>query len=1134
MSLKLIIGGSGTGKTDYLLDLVIEQSIKYPDRNYLVLVPGQQNMQTGKQIIKKHPCHGYMNIDIMSFERLAYKVFDELGTADEQILDDTGKSMIIRRLLKENKESLHAFAGSIAKQGFVLQMRSMISELLQYSVSPDELLEKSAKLQSSSGLFAKLRDIHVIYSSFMEYLKDRYITPEEIIGRLADVIDRSAYIRNVSIFMDGYTGFTPVQYKLIEKLLDLAPSVTMTIAVSADQEPYKTPVRDELFYITKETISRLEAICMSHGIARDRDVILKDAGRRFKSRYDLIAIEENLYRTQISPYRGSYENVKLNCLNDPSSEILFVSKEIHSLIKSGKYRYKDIAVVTSDMDRYSRNLKYWFGKYQIPCFIDDRRPVDGNMLSEWARALIDIFIKGFSYESLIRFLKNPLCGYDLDFICMLENYLLASGIKGSGRWQSRWNRTTSDFTDISMFDQFRQEFMDLLEDDDGKLISPGKKYAVRDIVSFISSLMEKFSIRSRMEDIAVDFSHKGDLEKAKEYEQVYDATVSLLDNISFVLGEEAMTLKEFRGILETGLKEVNIGIIPPAMDQVLFGNLRRTRPGSIKVLFFLGMNDGLVPLPTRSNSLITENERTELAMQDLVLAPAARENFSTEKYYLYAALTKPSEKLYITFSDHEPDGRKMYMSSVAADIQKILPDLKVNDHKSSLAKDDIYDVNHAYNCLIDDMAKYANEEKIPSDGFRLFRWFLADDAEKERTLMLKNAALYRYRPKVLSETVMNRLYKGRLTGGVTMLEKYAQCAYSHFLQYGIRLKERDIYKIVAPDLGILMHKGLELFCGSLADQGCSWRDISDDRRDELAAVCLREAAEGYNNHVFKDTARSMYLLDRLENVMKKIVWALQQQIKKGDFDPVGAEIRFDQELDDGIILHGKIDRCDIDHEGDAVFMRIIDYKTGNKSLDPTLVYHGIQLQLLVYMNAAIIKQQKLHSNSQVIPAGVFYFHIDDPILETDGIDGLDNADDMQFLEQLKLTGLCIGSEDDDSVIRRMDNRPDESPKVLPVSYSSKGVIIKSRSSMISDEDFQRLSLFVREREKALSKGILSGRIPVSPYTYGQHVSCAYCSFRSVCRFDPYIKGFRMRYLNKPAGNAGWERITSDIDHQGEN
>lgn len=1135
MSLQLILGGSGTGKSTRLYQMIVRQSVQFPDEKIFLIVPEQNTMQAQKNIVTHHPRHGVMNVDVLSFERLAYRIFEELGMNQKEILEDTGKSMIIRRLLTEHEEELSAFRGNIRKRGFVDEVKSMLSELLQYGVTPEMLKKRSMEMGTESVLYAKLQDITVIYEAFLEKIHEKYMTTEEVPDRLCDVIEQSAVIRNVTVYLDDFTGFTPIQYRLMTRILQLAPKVVMTLNVDAAANPYQVSSVEHLFYLPKDTIFQLERICRENLISRDKDILLQESQNgRFRNSEELASLEKNLFREKVVPWENVPENIRAYGLVTPNEEMGYAAMKIHEYVSVKNYRYRDIAVVASDMNLYRGSAQYWFDKYQIPCFFDGRRNISGNMMIEWLRSLCGIFVQKYSYAAVFRYIRSGLSGIAEEEADLLENYVLALGIRGHAKWTKVWTARMQGMTDeeLDRINGIRERLILPMEELDS--VSRNKEARNVDFMRALYRYMQHLSIRRQLEAWTSFFESRGDLSRAREYEQIYDVAIGLLERMHLILGEEPLSIQIFSEVLEAGISDVRIGIIPPGLDQVTFGDIRRTRLEDVKVLFFVGMNDGLVPLMENGGGLLTEIERGKLAMHHIHLAPSVRENTCTEQFYLYMNMTKPSEQLILTWSEQDASGKEKRPSSILNRIKNVFPQMKLQ--RVRMNEEQNTDFWHNYQFLIRGLREISENGQIQENWQEVYDWFYSNPEYKEKTRQLVEAAFYHYTGDPLSQAAVKAVYGGQLTGGVTMLEKYAACAYAHFLSYGLHLKERKIYQVQAPDIGMIFHQAIERFSLRIGRSGYQWRTIPDETRDRLVEECVESVVLEYNHSVMQDSMRAQYLTGKIMRMTKRTIWALQQQLKKGDFEPVGYEVRFTTELenhhmhlfygDRGVMtLNGKIDRMDLCEEDEKVFLKIIDYKSGSTKFDLTSVFHGLQLQLMVYMNAACEEQRRKDQKCIVIPAGILYYHIDDPLVASRNFQDFvgEQNDETAILEQLAVDGLVV---DDTEIIQHMDQHPEMPPKVLPVTLKKDGSL-SALSSAAPPENFEILSWHVKRRTRQLGERIFSGDISVHPYRYGQKKACDYCSFKAICGFDPSFEGFDWHRLRKMKKDEIWQMIRKE-------
>ncbi|MCR4672028.1 MAG: PD-(D/E)XK nuclease family protein [Lachnospiraceae bacterium] len=1122
MSLQLILGSSGSGKSSELIRMALERSAAEPDRDALIIVPEQYTMQTQKRVVSMHPAHAVINIDILSFNRLAYRVFDEVGEDPSELLGDVGKEMIVRRLLIEHRDELTVFKGNSVSQGFAAQTVSVISELMQYGISPEKLMSESGRPSLDARLAGKIRDIACIYKAFTEYISERYLTAEEIPDRLLKVADSSNLLKGASVFMDNFTGFTPVQYRLIAKMLQMGCRIVMTLPADISRDPYELKDKTELFYITKETISKLEKICSEQGVERIKDILLSDNARLcvsgIDSMGDLAALERNIFRDWIRVYHEVPEHISLAALPDPDSEMRFIAMKIREYIKSGMYRYNDIAVVTSDMEGCRQSAEYWFAKYDIPVFFDEVRKISGNMLSMYISQLLRMLTGKFSIPAVCSFLKSGLSGFSKEESDLLENYILAFGVRNYSRWKKVWTYGASekrrgdygDAWDMKRLNSLREKFISVTEGI--YKASAKKKVSVGDMTQEIILLMENTGIEELLNEKSSYYVSQGDAAKALEYESIYGALTDFLNKTVEVLGDEKMPLLEYAGIISSGLENAGIGIVPPGIDQVTIGNLRRTRLDSIKLLFFAGMTEDAVPAKPAGKGLITDRERELLREDDLFLAPTDKENLFTERFYLYSVLTKPSEKLVITWPVSK-ENDEVQPSSVIKNIKAIFPELREikNDRireESSLSK-------VTARSMLTEGFFDLREGREPESGFYpVYRWMRRSRENSAYTQRLASSALYGHTEERLSGGTAAALYPDGIRGGVTMLERYARCPFAHFLTYGLSIDERKVYRIDYPDFGNILHQSLEEFSKRLIARGYSWKTVSDSDRIKLSDESVDTVASKYRHSLLTDNYRYAYLTEKIRRMMRRTTGIITAQVRKGEFLPSDYESRIELDLSKASI-RGRLDRLDKCVTDDSIYVRVIDYKTRDTDIDYSGLYYGTQLQLFIYMGAAIDNEKKNEalsgSTRYVRPAGAFYYYINDPLISNDDHDlvlSTEGAQSGEISSALALKGLAV---DDDLTISLMDADLESEPKILPLSRKRDGSLT-ARSKAVSEEDFVMLKDYAYLKAEEFTDKIMKGEINARPALLKGVSSCSYCALRSVCGFDPGIPGFRYRSL----------------------
>ena len=1133
MSLQLILGGSGSGKTTYLYDAVIRASMEHSRQQYFVIVPEQFTMQAQKDIITRHPRHGTMNIDIVSFNRLAYRIFEELAVENLAVLDDMGKSMVLRKVAAQKGRQLVLFRGHLNQAGFVSQLKSMLSEFYQYGISPEKLREMAEKAKTPL-LRQKLLDFALVFEAFKDYLSDHYITTEEVLDVLCRVLPRSELLKNSVMVLDGYTGFTPVQYRLTELFMVYAKQVAVTVTADPLADLIRPMSVHNLFYMSGQMVRRLTELAEKNQVKQLKNIVLESPGRRFLESPELAFLEQHLFRYGGKTYSGEQKNsLELFKAANPSSEIRQVIHWMGELMRSENLRYRDMAVVTGDLAGYSKEIVHQFELNHIPYFMDDKKTILDNPVVELIRSALDAVRRDFDYEAVFRYLRCGLATDQRELTDRMENYVLALGIRGNRRFRETWERTYrgTEAINLTELNQFKEQAM-------APLFAMQEKFregdgTIRTMVEALRELLISCRAEEQLSLWQEHFMARKEYRLAREYSQVYRLVGELLDRLEELLGDEAVSRKAFMEILDAGFGEITVGVIPASVDRVVVGDITRTRLAHVKVLFFVGVNDGIVPSRKETGSLLSDREREFFAEQEIELAPTAREDSFRQRFYLYLMMTKPSQKLILSYAAAGGDGKGRRPSFLVGELQKMFPALVCRDMDEQAEKRQIYSVEEARVCLTEGLGRFRDgdlDEQAEKEFLELFGWFSQSEDHKKEAERLLDAAFYTYQNKGIGHAVANALYGNIVSGSVTRLEQYAAGAYGHFLRYGLELLERKRYELAASDLGNLFHDSIDYCFRRVKEQGLDWKTITEDDRRALVHRCVEEVTAEYGASILGSSSRNAYLARRVEQITQRTVWALQQQILKGDFVPAGFEVSFSaaDNLDamkislseeEALHLRGRIDRLDLCQDGGQVYVKIIDYKSGSTSFDLLALYYGLQLQLVVYMDAVLELTKRRFPDRDVVPAGILYYNIADPFVSKAG--QMDpEAIDREILKKLRMNGL-INSELE--VIRHLDNSIVKESDIIPVVLKD-GEVQAGRSSVAGRDRFEALRQFVREKLKAAGQEILDGEIGAEPYKNGTRTACDYCPYHAVCGFDKKTSGFGFKRWKNKKSEEIWEEI----------
>lgn len=1116
MALQFILGGSGSGKSHYLYEKMIQEAGENPALNYIVLVPEQFTMQTQKDLVMRHSKKGIMNIDVLSFGRLAYRIFEETGKGDVPVLDDEGKNLILRKIASELEPQLKVLKGNMKRLGYISEVKSVLSEFDQYDIGTKELERVMERVGSESSLYYKLNDMKIICEGFQEYLKDRYITKEELLDVLCYAVPESAILKKSVVVLDGFTGFTPVQNRLLAELMKNCLEVMVTVTIDDSEDPYIYTHPYQMFGMSRHTVSTLTKIAKECKIAQKKPVWLKERPfYRFRECEALGFLEANLFRYGRKQYKKKQDAIAVYVAGNPREEAMAAAARVRRMTREEGLRYREIGVIVTDLNGYGDDLERAFSRYDIPIFMDYKRSILLNSFVEYVRSILAMAAENFSYESVFRFLRAGYGPFSDDETDQLENYCLALGIRGYKKWQQRWIRREKDMTEdeLELVNHLRVVLVECV--DELVYVLKQRRKTVRDMTEALYRFLEQGQLQQALKRQEEEFAAEGELALAKEYAQVYGAVISLFDKFVELLGDEPMGLKEYCELLDAGLNEVKIGVIPPGADQVIVGDVQRTRLKDIKALLVLGVNDSLLPGALARTGILSERDREKFELEKLALTPGGREQAYIQKFYLYLNITKPEKKLYLFYSKSGADGKALRPAYLIGELKRLFPELPVMDERQVRLAERELTPQTAMEELIQGLRMQS--ETAGSAWMELYNWYKRNPEWAGKLEQILEAGFYSYQPAQISEIAARLLYGEHFQSSVSRMEQFSACAFSHFLAYGLRLEERKEYEFQALDLGNVFHSAIERYSRKVDQTGRSWSEIGEGVRKQLVKESVEETVTDYGNLVLYSSARNEYMITRITRLLDRTVWALTDQLARGDFVPEAYELNFG---------NGKIDRMDICRDQDEVYVKVLDYKTGQMGFDISALYHGLQLQLMVYMNAAVEHVQKKFPDKEVIPAGIFYYRMKDPLVEKADA----KAREKEILKELRLDGIVNLEKES---LQHLDHTIQGESTVVPVKMNKDGSLSKL-SKAVGQEEFGTMLSFAEKKRESLRTQICNGKVDIRPYRQGQKTGCDYCIYQHICGFDIRLTGYEyrnIRKLSREEALADMKRVLTDEGHE---
>ena len=1162
--LRFCFGASGAGKSTRIYEEIINRSMDDPGTDYLIIVPDQFTMQTQKDVVKMHPSHAIMNIDVLSFGRLSHRVFEETGHGSFSVLDDVGKTLVLRLVADMLGERLPVLGGNMHRPGYIDEVKSTISEFMMYGIGDEELLLLEEKSIRKGALYSKLKDLRLLYSEFLKYIEGKYITTEETLDVLTRALPKSTLIRDSVIVFDGFTGFTPIQYRVIKELLALSKELIVSLTIDPRDNPYAESFGEqELFMLTKKTVRDLERL--EFDVQRENgstitdfsvfrqlrhqemakgslqgDIFIKDeTNARHRGNDALSYLERSLFRYKNAPFTGDNNSVFIYEATNLAEEVRQTMIKIKDLVRTGDYAYRDIALVCGSLEAYGEQIDRAAKRFDIPVYVDQNTSIMLNPFIEYITSALNIVISGYKYEDVFHYMRSGLTSFDMADTDLLENYVRSLGIRGEKAWEDKFlrrmpkrfkkyadpkKRSEKDLQDLEKLEGMREAINSHLSG-----LFKVKNATAKEIIKALRAVIDNNNSREKLEGYKQRFEAEGNLKKAREYDQIYNKVMALFDQIEGLIGDEKLEISEFKDIVTAGIGEISVGTIPQDVDRIIVGDIERTRLKEVKVLFFVGVNDGNIPSNVGGGGILSDIDRQFLIDlgTEVEFAPTPRQQMYIQRLYLYMNLTKPTDKLYLSYAELSGDGKSQSPAYLIPKLLSMYEGLTVTRPEDDSLEDQLASKKDGIYTLSTLLCDYARGQSS-SENLRYISALskaVSDEAGKDLLGRLTEEAFKHYESLPLSKAIAVALYGATLENSVSRLEQFASCAYAHFIRYGLRPMEREDYEFDASDLGNVFHKVLEKYTGQIIDKKIDWKTLSKEDSDKMLNDALTECVDAYGDSILRSSARNQFMIDRIRRILLRTVDTLKYQMTKGSFEPAYVEMSFEEagSIDDINIalsedekhvitermkLNGRIDRVDLYEDQEHVYVKVMDFKSSGHKFNVASLYYGLQLQLVMYMNVASAVQKKLSPGKEVVPAAILYYHVTDPVV--DGKEGMITDDiNKAVIDKLKMTGLVNENMD---IVKLLDKDISGTSDIIPVMIKKDGEF-GARSQTATREEYQAISSFVGRKIKEFGKNILDGDISVNPYVRDNSDSCTYCSYRSICGYDDRIKGYKKRNLD---------------------
>ena len=1102
MGLRIIYGKSGSGKSEYCFSEI--SKIIEKEKKIYIITPEQFSFTAERKLMDILKEQATINAEVITLSRMAYRVMAEIGGNNQTHLSKCGKSMLIYSILNTYKKEFK-FLGK-TDENIDLSMRT-ITEFKKHNVTMEDLKEETTKTEDEY-LKNKLKDMLFIYEKFEEKIQDNYIEETDLLTILAENLDKVDLVKDSIIYIDEFAGFTTQEYDVIKQMINLAKQVNITICVD-DLDTNTNPDTD-IYYSNKITVRKLQDLAEENNFDIE-EIELKNV-YRFKTK-ELKHLSENLYNIKSTKYAENVENIQLFLAQNEYSEVEEVAKKINKLVREENKKYKQISIITQNMDKYSSLVRVIFDQYNIPVFIDEKRDLNQNVIVQYLLSILDVLNRNFTSETVFSYIKLGFSGIEDEEIFKLENYCTKWGIN-LNKWKTDFKYELDDENkknDVIRLNEIRKQIIEPLVNLQKEI---RREKTAKNITRLLYEFIQNQNIEEKINQKMNELQAIGKIDLMNEYKESYQIILDVLDEIVLIFGEDKVTIDQYQKILKTGLKNSGLGKIPGTADQVILGDVDRSRSHKVDVVFIIGLNDGVFPRVNKDEGFLNDEDREFLKQDGIELAKGTIEQLYEDKFNIYKAFTTAEKQLYLSYSSSDKDGKSLRPSILINQIKKLYPKLQ---EKSDIIQKNYEIINKTitYQELIENIAKLKKNEDIPKIWYEIYKYYKSQ--EKWNTILEQDLEGINYTniPQEIEKQNIDKLYGNNLKTSISKLETYRRCPFSYYLQYGLKLKEKEELKIQTFNTGSLMHETIDQFFEYVRSEGLELADITEEQILEIVSNIIDENLNLSKNFIFTATAKYKVLVKRLKKIVSKALKYIIQTIIYSDFSIEGTEVEFAEkgkykpiilELEDGkkIEITGKIDRIDTSKKEDGKYLRIIDYKSSAKNIDLNEVYAGLQIQLLTYTDA-ICKQE------DIIPAGIFYFSLLEQMVKADKRIDEDEIEEI-IRKNFKMKGLIVA---DVKIIKMNDNSLQSgSSKIVPAAITASGGVNEKWTNGVKQEEFKILQDYIYKTIRDISKEILKGKIDLKPYYKKGKTPCEYCNYKAICGFNPRLKDNNYNYIDQ--------------------
>lgn len=1063
----------------------LRNDLKNNNKVYLV-VPEQFTLQNEIKLMEELQVEAISDIKIMSFQKLALEGLTQVGGLKRAYIDGTGKTMAIKGIF-ENLEELKLYKQVSNKPGFIESTVDLIAELKRSKIDPELLLQAGEDGKDSILFSQKVKEIAYIYQSFNTLMEGKYVDNEDRIGQLAEM-DLS-YLKGTKLYFFSFLSFTQSEYQVFERLIEAG--VELIICLNLDLQE-----QEDYYSLTKGTLEKFIKI------KPDAIITHLEINPELQRNKDIEFLADNVFALVPNTKELDEKQISIYVAHNIEEEVRNVALQISKKVVEDNWRYKDILVIPSDSLIYASALKQIFSEYNIPYFLDEKRAINNSPIIKSILSALNILNRGFSYEDVIVLLKNGFTKISNPDTQIFENHMLKRKLKGNMFFVDKYFQGDNHYyspQEKEIVLRVREYIIDIFEK--YKDLGQGN-HSIKDMSGKIFNLMVELEIPQQVQSFVKTLRETQKIDAANENSQVWNVFLKILDQSVELLGEKEMSLKSYLDILQEGIKNYKLAVIPPTKDQVNIGDLDRSRTMEVKAVYILGMNNDLFPRQVKEKGLLTSEDKEHLEKLGIHLPSIEWEVDQNETMLIYSILTRSKEQLHMSYAT-DGGGKSSSPSSIIKQAKEIFPNLLEKVERNFDTSYFISTAKPTIGIMAREIYRYTNGEEIDELWLDALSYYLESKEDIKEIDNALEGIFYDNTKLSIGSEKARRLYKYPMKVSTTRIDSFIRCPFKHFIQYGIRAKERKEYRVDNAEIGSVLHLSIEEFVRKIKMEPELLKVLDKKTSDKIIGEIFDDSAKLLLPEYEESDKRTGKLLSKLKGTARLVGYNAVEQIRIGEFELLYQEAKFGENLEippivldingEFVVLEGVIDRVDILREENNTYVKIIDYKSRDKSFSLSDAYQGLDIQLVVYLKAAM--ESKLLKNTKVHPAGIFYFPIFSPTIKEQERDPQVIAEKIK--EKIRLDGLIL---DNLRVINAIEKDSSNAKGVVKTKGSSKS------EHILKEEDFKLLIDKVETNLKKAIEEISQGVIEAKPIlvTNTKQATCEYCRYGSICKFEQEI------------------------------